>query len=443
MKKMIFACLVGALLQGVLGCAKPSEQAGQAAPPPALPEGLEEPQVWKFTYGPEEAKVVVEAFYPLTEAHQWAKEVVEKVCQEHPGKVRGVVVDFRHEKGSELFVQKGLTCGTILINGEDTFDLEGRTVIFQQAEGGMWTEEDLRRVVAQKVEEAYGATEGEEGTSAETSAAAPSAQTPSQPKTSPPTAPPRLAVGPARPEVKGEVEVYVPCGVAGPYGEVAEAFKAQYPNVRLRPRVENFYVLRNRVRDGATPDVFLVFGPVDLKPLEERGRLVSATYVKLAKISLALIVPPSNPGQVKSLEDLAGPAVKQIALGKVDLGSVGYCAQQALTRAQLWDKVKDKVVEIKMPRQLKVVAAEGQVEAAIVFKSCLYEAPRPGKEPEPLKATYIGDVPAHLYDEIEVGAVMIKGAPHPEMARLLLDFLDSPEVRATFVKWWFTPLEEE
>jgi len=247
------------------------------------------------------------------------------------------------------------------------------------------------------------------------------------------------STAPAAPE---EIQIYVPCGLAGPYGDVAKLFAQEHPDIKLRRKLENELPLCNRIRDGESPDVFLSLGERELVPLTQKDRIVEGSLVRLARDRLALAAPPGNPLGLKTLEDLARPEVKRIAIGEPGKISVGFGAQEALEKAGLWTRIQAKVMKVSLAAYLLKYTAEGKVDAAIVYKSCLGEVHQPGEKPKETNVTYVGDVPADLHEPIHVVAVQIQGGPNPQTAQTFLDFLARPEVQKVFTRWFLEGLEE-
>lgn len=223
---------------------------------------------------------------------------------------------------------------------------------------------------------------------------------------------------------------------------MARLFAQEHPDIKLRRKVENELSLRNRIRDGESPDVFLSMGERELVPLTQKDRIVEGSLVRLARDRLALAAPPGNPLGLKKLEDLAKPEVKRIAIGEPEKISVGFGAQEALEKAGLWTRIQDKVMKVSPAAYLLKYVAEGKVDAAIVYKSCLGEVHEPGEEPKETNVTYVDDVPADLHEPIHVVAVQIRGGPNPQTARTFLDFLGRPEVQQVFPRWFLEGLEE-
>ena len=155
----VFAILLIMVLLVVvaIGCAEQGANGGR---------GLnEEPQVEqtlvpKLTYGPEEAKVHIVAFYPLNEKHMAYVKYLNSLADLYPGMVNVVVWDFRTDEGGEACKEAmGKICGGIFINDqmEFTVNIDGkeRAVLLEGGEYVSWTKPEVETALAQVVKQEY------------------------------------------------------------------------------------------------------------------------------------------------------------------------------------------------------------------------------------------------------------------------------------------------
>ncbi|MCS7223270.1 MAG: molybdate ABC transporter substrate-binding protein [Armatimonadetes bacterium] len=414
--------VVGILLIFVLGTA--------AATPKGSPADKKSPakvtvpvkrEGWRVTIGWSDAKVKVEAFYPLGvvggEGHDWVLEYAMKIAQAHPKKVLFTIYDFTTPKGSQEWQKRGLTCGAFLIGGKFSYTFKGgKTVAFMRSEAlGGWTFDQLKTAVAQEVEKAYKKEPaGGKGTPVKKT----SLRLESRSST-------------------GFVEIYVPCGLAGPYGEIARAFQKAHPDITLRPTVSGVVALLNALRDYAKPDIYLALGTYELTHLAEKGRFVEGSMVTVAQMPLGLIVHRKNPAGIKTLNDLTSPRVKTIVTYSYQL-SGGRAAKQALQKAGIWEQVKGKIVTPKVPDLAKQMLKKGQATVGILYTTCLKESYVPDQPPvEEKDLRVIQTLPPDSYEPIYVAAVQLKDGPNPEAAKQFLEFLKRRELSQIWRKWGF------
>jgi len=98
--------------------------------------------------GPEDAKVKIVAMVPIANpCHANTVAALKKVYEDHANDIHLTLIDFMGPDSMEWKQKLGVTCATVEINGQYRFNLEGRTVTFQKAEGGSYKPSDLETVV--------------------------------------------------------------------------------------------------------------------------------------------------------------------------------------------------------------------------------------------------------------------------------------------------------
>jgi len=133
---------------GMTGCLDlPASSATKPAAPGAKPAG-----------DPAKADVTVVAYYPGNEKHKPIRAMIEALPQKYGSRVSGRFVAFDTDEGfKEWHDVKGLTCGAILINDQQTWTYEPggkvKEVTFKMAEGGEWTKADLYGVIEKLLKE--------------------------------------------------------------------------------------------------------------------------------------------------------------------------------------------------------------------------------------------------------------------------------------------------
>jgi len=235
------------------------------------------------------------------------------------------------------------------------------------------------------------------------------------------------------------IELMVPCGQLGPFSEVAKLFEAANPGVKLVFAPENMVPIMTKILNGkATPDVFLSMGDLEVDTLEQAGLIVEGTRTKYADNSLALMVPKDNPAGVKTITDLAKPAVRGISIADPEKNSVGKHAVEALKAAGIYDKVANKIFIMAMAADTKDATAQKQVQASIGYYPCAVEVHIEGAAPAPeKKLKLVGHIPGDLYEPFSCEGAIVKGAKNPDGGKKLLEFLTTPAAQDVFTKWEF------
>ncbi len=100
------------------------------------------------TMGPEDAKMKIVGMVPIANpCHAATVAALKKVYEDHPNEIHLTLIDFMGPDSTEWKQKLGVTCATVEINGENSFNLEGRDVTFQKMEGGTYEPSDLETVI--------------------------------------------------------------------------------------------------------------------------------------------------------------------------------------------------------------------------------------------------------------------------------------------------------
>ena len=129
---LVLLVIVGLTASGWRTAPEPSATAPEVAAEPEIP-------------------VVIVAYYPLTESHQYIVDYLREVESAHPGQVSVEAVDMQSPEGRERWQETGLSCAGVFVNGATrhhiTVDGETRTVDFLKRMDVFWTREDFEVVV--------------------------------------------------------------------------------------------------------------------------------------------------------------------------------------------------------------------------------------------------------------------------------------------------------
>lgn len=258
-----------------------------------------------------------------------------------------------------------------------------------------------------------------------------------------PAPPVATEAGPAA-QLQGKLVVFVPCGIAGPYGEIKKIFEQRFPNVKVTQQIANIDVLVRMLVEGkGQADVWLALGDREMERVKKAGR-IDGEPVTYAYNSLALLVHKGNPLNIESLADIAKPGVKTIALATAE-NSNGYYAEQALRQAGLWEKVEKKLWRTPEPAQIKEQLLQKKAEVGIVYYPCTRETHIVGGQPRevPGKLQLLGKLPEELYGRIPAQAALIQGAQNKEAAQAFLQMLREPFVQDIWEKFGFDRAVED
>lgn len=249
--------------------------------------------------------------------------------------------------------------------------------------------------------------------------------------------PPTTGAGTTQ-QLQGELTVFVPCGIAGPYGETKKLFEERYPGVKVKQELANIDVQTKLIADDkAHPDVWLCLGDREMDRVTKLGR-VEGEPVVYAYNSIALLVRKNNPCKIESLNDLTKAQVKTIALATAE-NSNGYYAQQAFQKVKVWDPVQDKLWITPEPAMIKEQLTQGKADVGVVYYPCTRETHIVGGRPQeiPGKLQLLGKIPPEISGPIPAKAAIIKGAKNIPAAQAFMAMLTEPQVQDVWEKFAF------
>jgi molybdate transport system substrate-binding protein len=166
-------------------------------------------------------------------------------------------------------------------------------------------------------------------------------------------------------------------------------------------------MLAQQIRQGAPYHVFLSANERFVGDLARAGAVDPASVRVYAIGRLAVW---SRDGKTRSLQDAAAPRIRHVAIANPAHAPYGQAAVEALKKAGLYDRVRDRLVMAENVRQALQFVESGNAEAGIIAWSLVIG--RGGVL-----------VPQELHSPIRQSAAATKGAS--AAARRFLEFLGS------------------
>ena len=160
--------------------------------------------------------------------------------------------------------------------------------------------------------------------------------------------------------VGGTIRVFAAASLTEAFGALGQEFERQHPGTRVEFSFGASSDLATQIDNGAPADVFASASPTNMDQVARAGY---AEHPRdFASNTMEVAVPPSNPGRVRSLSDLARPGVKvAVCQPQVPCGSV---AREVFHQAGLTVHPVTEEVDVKSVLT-KVVA--GEVDAGMVY----------------------------------------------------------------------------
>jgi molybdate transport system substrate-binding protein len=219
-----------------------------------------------------------------------------------------------------------------------------------------------------------------------------------------------------------EVNVYA----AASLSDVMQQIATNYEKASGDRLVFNFggsSFLARQIVEGAPADVFFSADEAKMDGLQVKGLILPETRKSRLSNQLVIVTAADGAPAIKSPADLAGPAVKRVALADPKSVPAGIYAKEYLEKLNLWTAVEPKVVPTENVRAALAAVESGNVEAGIVYKTDVTRTRR-------VKIAYevpMGDGPAISYP-----LAIVKNSPQPEAATRFVKFLESDAAAKVF-----------
>ncbi|MDD1718539.1 MAG: molybdate ABC transporter substrate-binding protein [Methanoregulaceae archaeon] len=171
------------------------------------------------------------------------------------------------------------------------------------------------------------------------------------------------------------IVAFTAASLKGVSSKLASDFEKTHPGKHVVFNLDGTQALRTQIQNGAYADVFISASNTYTNELKNGGYFANETVEPLTTNYIVMILPAGNPGNIRSLADLAKPGMK-IAMGdrSVPVGTASFAVIANLTKStynQDWNtSVFRNVVtyETSEPGVATKVAL-GEVDAGFVYES--------------------------------------------------------------------------
>lgn len=187
-------------------------------------------------------------------------------------------------------------------------------------------------------------------------------------------------------------------------------------------------ILARQIEEGAPADIFFSADEATMDSLAQKGRIVPDTRHDALSNSLVIIVSTEGGPAIKAASDLAGDAVKRVALADPKAVPAGVYAKRYLETLGLWAAIAPKVVPTENVRAALAAVESGNVAAGIVYRTDAGISKK-------VKVAF--EIPARDGPTIRYPVALVKDAPQPEAAHKFLQYLGAAEAARVFEKFGF------
>jgi molybdate transport system substrate-binding protein len=269
------------------------------------------------------------------------------------------------------------------------------------------------------------------------SACAPAATPTAAPATSAPaaTAAPATAAPTTAPAAI-TLNVFAAASLTGAFKDIGTAFEAANPGVTVKFNFAGSSTLLNQIIQGAPADVFASADHKNMDPLVTQSLVATGSDQDFVTNLLTVILPPKNPANITTLQDLAKPGLKLIF--EDPSVPAGNYSRQILTNmskdptygTDFGTKVLANVVSNETDvKQVVAKVDQGEGDAGIVYVTDAQAAPDLLTVSIPANFNVIAHYPI---------APLVK-APNPDLAKAFVAYVLSTEGQAVMKKWGFSP----
>lgn len=214
--------------------------------------------------------------------------------------------------------------------------------------------------------------------------------------------------------------------------EIKTAYSQEASNVTITYNFGSSGSLQQQIEQGAEVDVFLSAATKQMNALQEKGLIMEDTRKDFLENKIVLVVPEGS-AAVSDFADLAKDEVKNIGLGEIKSVPVGQYAEEVLTKLNLLDSIKAKIVYGKDVKEVLTWVETGNADASIVYET---DALVSGK------VKVVAKAPEGSHQPVYYPAAVIKASKNAEAAKAFVNYLYSSEAKPVFEKYGFAFIEK-
>jgi len=190
----------------------------------------------------------------------------------------------------------------------------------------------------------------------------------------------------------------------------------------------NFF---QQLQNGAPFDMFFSANLDYAKKLQEAGLSEPGSYYEYAQGKIVMWVRKDSKVDLGSgLQSLVAPSVSKIAIANPQHAPYGRAAVEAMQKAGVYEKVKDKLVLGENISQTASFVVSGSADVGIVALSLALS-------PNMKDQGHYVEVPANSYRAIDQACVILKSSKNKEAALQFLAFIKSSATAEILRKYGF------
>lgn len=185
---------------------------------------------------------------------------------------------------------------------------------------------------------------------------------------------------------------------------------------------------RTQIEQGAPYDIYFSADIAYPRALKDAG--LAASEVRTYGIGRIVLWSTQRAAGQMSLEGLADPAIRKIAIANPQHAPYGKRAEEALKAAGVWDKVEAKLVYGENVAQTAQFVQTGNAQVGIIALSLALS-------PELAKQGSYVLISDALHQPLEQGFVITRRAANNSLAREFAEYMGGKEARAVMMRYGF------
>lgn len=209
--------------------------------------------------------------------------------------------------------------------------------------------------------------------------------------------------------------------------EIKTAYQKENPNVTITYNFGSSGSLQQQIEQGAGVDVFLSAATKQMDALKDKGLIMEDTRKDFLENKIVLVVPKDS-SAVSDFKDLSTDKVKKVGLGEPKSVPVGQYAEEMLTKLNILDTIKSKVVYGKDVKEVLTWVETGNADAGIVYET-------DAKVSDKVKIA--ARAPEGSTSPVYYPAAVIRSSKNADATRDFTNYLYSSKAKPVFEKYGF------
>lgn len=238
---------------------------------------------------------------------------------------------------------------------------------------------------------------------------------------------------------RATISVVAAASLAEPFVELEHMFEASNPTVNVEFSFAGSQNLAHQLANGAPADVFAAANRKYMDAAIDSHRVARDDPRVFVENRLTVIIPETNPGGLRELQDLAVPGIKlvlaarEVPIGQYSLEFLANASQDAAFGTGFPDAVLRNVVSYE--NNVKAVVAKvalGEADAGIVYVSDVSGCTAQ-------KVVQIA-IPEALNVVADYQIAVVKDSQHAQLAQAWIEMVLSPMGQRILAEYGYIPV---